>query len=367
MPAVWYVLSVPASSVPARARAGATARRAAQVADQARAAAAAAAHAAGVEVRKLDDNAALRAAAELFADVWRPVEPVPFELLRAMRHSGTYVGGAYRGTELVGAAAGLLADDGSLHSHILAVRPAARGRRVGFAVKLHQRSWALERGITTVTWTFDPLVRRNAQLNLVTLAARAEGYLEDFYGAMGDDLNAGAPSDRLLVSWPLTEADVAAAAEGARRFAPEPDAQTVLLLSEGAAGEPATAATPDQQVPPAGPAEHGSPAGQGGPLGSIPRPAPGRPPLRLAVGTPADITTLRARRPELAAAWRYAQRETLGSALAAGYRITGLTRSGRYLLEADRPGSGPAAAGAGPEAESPAPGTRPAEPPEAGR
>ena len=45
---------------------------------------------------------------------------------------------------------------------------------------------------------FDPLVRRNARLNLVRLGADVTDYLPDFYGAMDDAVNAGDRSDRLL-------------------------------------------------------------------------------------------------------------------------------------------------------------------------
>ena len=57
-----------------------------------------------------------------------------------------------------------------------------------------------------VTWTLDPLVSRNAHLNLVTLGARVEHYLVDLYGPMRDGLNRGDPSDRLLVRWELASA-----------------------------------------------------------------------------------------------------------------------------------------------------------------
>ena len=67
--------------------------------------------------------------------------------------------------------------------------PRAAGRSVGFALKLHQRAWALLRGVSEIAWTFDPLVSRNAYFNLVKLAARAGEYLPNFYGAMHDAIN----------------------------------------------------------------------------------------------------------------------------------------------------------------------------------
>jgi len=219
-----------------------------------------------------------------------------------IRHIGGYVAGAYDTGAMIGACAAFPTADGGLHSHITGVVP--RGHGVGFALKLHQRRWALGRGITTITWTFDPLQRRNAYFNLAKLAARADDYLEDFYGDMPDELNAGGPSDRLLVSWRLGAPAVAAAAEGIPSVGTEPGPETATVLSPDPAGRPL-------ERDPAGAA-------------------------RLAVGTPADIAMLRAQDPASAREWRRAQRAALAGAFAAGYHIAGITRSGHYLLEATR-------------------------------
>src|SRR6266542_3171738 len=105
--------------------------------------------------------------------------------------SDNYVAGAMRDRRMVGASVGFLHPAGGvfgLHSHITGVRAAARGRGAGFALKQHQRAWALARDLPVVTWTFDPLVRRNAFLNLVKLGAEVVEYLPDFYGPMGDGI-----------------------------------------------------------------------------------------------------------------------------------------------------------------------------------
>ena len=62
-----------------------------------------------------------------------------------------------------------------------------------------------------MTWTFDPLVRRNAHFNLAVLGATVDEYLVDFYGPLPDAVNAGDESDRLLVVWPVGDAATAAA------------------------------------------------------------------------------------------------------------------------------------------------------------
>ena len=70
-----------------------------------------------------------------------------------------------------------------LHSHMNAVDPAARGRGIGLALKLRQRALCLEHGVAEVRWTYDPLIRRNARMNLVRLGAEVIAFHPDFYGA----------------------------------------------------------------------------------------------------------------------------------------------------------------------------------------
>ncbi|MDN3351917.1 GNAT family N-acetyltransferase [Actinomadura sp. DC4] len=253
-----------------------------------------------MDVRELTTTDDLRAASDLLAGIWRPTDPMPYEMLRVLQHLGGYISGVYEGGALVGACAAFPTADGRLHSHITGV--SARGKGAGFEIKRHQRLWALAHGVTAITWTFDPLVRRNAYFNLAKLAARVEEYLPDFYGEMPDELNAGDPSDRLLLSWDLDAPTVAAAVRGEPPISP-PAAQ-VTVLTEDPDGRPAEA----------------DPGGA----------------ARLAVGTPADIAALRAADPPLALAWRRAQRTALGGALDTGYRVAGFARSGHYLLEAAR-------------------------------
>jgi predicted GNAT superfamily acetyltransferase len=90
-----------------------------------------------------------------------------------------------------------------LHSDMLAVLPEQQRRGVGARLKWVQREDALSRGLTLITWTFDPLQAKNANLNLRRLGARATEFLEDFYGITSSSLHHGLPTDRLLVRWEL--------------------------------------------------------------------------------------------------------------------------------------------------------------------
>lgn len=254
--------------------------------------------AAGVVVRRLDTLPGVRAAEALFSEVWRSPgkPPLSAEVMRAVEHAGGYVTGAYdsaAGGRMLAASSGFLAlaPDGRLvlHSHISGVLPEAQGRRVGWALKQHQRAWALERGIETITWTFDPLVRRNAWFNLAKLGATAVEYLVDFYGPMSDGLNAGEPTDRLFTRWDLLAPPAVVSGEG-RLLLDERDGLPIVV-------QPAEAGTTSL--------------------------------VRL----PADIETLRVVTPEAARAWRLAVRDVLAPLVAAGGRIPGLTRDGCLVVE----------------------------------
>lgn len=261
-----------------------------------------------VEVRELTTLNELQLAESLLSDIWgRPHDSptIATDLLRAFSTTGNYVAGAWRAHELVAAAAGIhgRGEEGVyLYSVVAGVRPGHQTNHVGFALKQHQRAWALARDLGLITWTFDPLVRRNAYFNITKLGAEVTGYHEDFYGPMHDALNRGDESDRCVVSWRLAGERARAAAAGTHP-SESSDAErddAVRILVAGPDGEPVC-----------------------GPVaGDV-----------LLAWVPDDITAMRARHPQQARAWRAAARATLGRALAAGYTAVGMLRSGWYVLE----------------------------------
>jgi predicted GNAT superfamily acetyltransferase len=142
--------------------------------------------------------------------VWTDSETdvIPTHMLMAVVHNGGLGMGAFVGEELVGFAfgfAGLIqTPDGPLlkhHSHILGVHPAWSGKGIGFALKRAQWQMVRRQGIDRITWTYDPLLSRNAHLNIARLGAVCSTYLRSEYGIMRDGLNAGLPSDRFQVDW----------------------------------------------------------------------------------------------------------------------------------------------------------------------
>jgi predicted GNAT superfamily acetyltransferase len=124
-------------------------------------------------------------------------------LLQAMVHSGSYLSGAFVDNKIVGAAFAFPGTNGGLHlhSHMTAVLDEFRDQGVGYALKIDQWNWAKKQKYPYLSWTFDPLVRRNAKLNIIKLGVDISAYFPNFYGEMQDVLNAGDESDRLMVLW----------------------------------------------------------------------------------------------------------------------------------------------------------------------
>jgi len=227
------------------------------------------------EIRTVQSPDDMAAIVTVFQQVWGTTTPiVNVELLRAMAHSGGYVAGVYDNDRLMGASFGFLArhrGEPALHSHVTGILPGLQHSGVGRSVKLHQRDWAAARDIAWITWTYDPIVRRNAWFNIEVLGAHVSEYVVNFYGEMSDSINAHDESDRLVVAWP-TDPNVArpAATEGA---------STVL------------------------------------------------------VDTPVDVVFLRRTDPGEALEWRRRVRKELGERIDAGATVVGFTRAGEYVLE----------------------------------
>ncbi len=260
----------------------------------------AAAEAGQLTVSDLHGLTEQQAAAELLRRVWgarSPDQLINVATLRALAHSGNYVVGGYQDGRLVAASVAFLGM-GHLHSHITGVERTGQSAGVGYALKQHQRAWALARGIPAVRWTFDPLVRRNAYFNLHKLGASAREYLPDFYGAMDDGVNTGDTTDRLYLSWELASPAAVAAAHGHVSDV-DPRAGGAAVLLDRVDDEP------------------------------VSRPADG---ATLLVAMPTDIEALRARDLGAGLRWRHAVREALSSAFTRGYMVRDVTRDGYYVL-----------------------------------
>jgi predicted GNAT superfamily acetyltransferase len=147
-------------------------------------------------------------------------------LLQAMVHSGAYLSGAFVDGNCVGAAFAFPATTGGLHlhSHMTAVLDNFRDKGIGYALKVDQYKWAKQNNYKEITWTFDPLVARNAKLNILKLGVDISAYYPNFYGDMPDELNAGDESDRVMASL-----KVVGDTPTARSVVSSPDKSAVLI------------------------------------------------------------------------------------------------------------------------------------------
>jgi len=239
-------------------------------------------------------------------------ERVSPAILKVSQILGGVASGAYDadGT-LVGFVYGMtgLKDGEVVHwSDMLAVRRGLRDTGLGRMLKAHQREVLLQRGVSKMHWTFDPLQSRNAHLNFSRLGVVVREYSRDMYGQTDSPLHRGIGTDRFIALW-LMESD------RVRRRVDEEERGPGSGVGEGV------------------PAALGSTSG-----GALPE--PGRPDLSLEteqvrVAIPADISAVMASSMELAVVWREASREARVHYMSRGYEVTELLREGAtsdYLL-----------------------------------
>jgi predicted GNAT superfamily acetyltransferase len=187
--------------------------------------------------RLLREPEELATASEVINTVWGDPTLATPSLLRAYTHFGNPTIGGFVDRRMCGVSVGFLAPSGGvhLHSHITGVLAEFQHLGIGLGLKSAQRDWCLANGVDEVTWTFDPMLARNAHFNLRKLGARAATILPDFYGAMDDAVNRGDATDRLEVHWAVSSPAVAERMAGVvepARVGPE---RTVALPRDYAA------------------------------------------------------------------------------------------------------------------------------------
>ena len=255
-------------------------------------------------VSRADYAACVRLQREVWGEHFGDVVP-PTILLVSQRLGGVAAGAFDAGGRLLGFVFGVtgIRDGEPLHwSDMLAVRPEARGTGLGRRLKLFQREQLLELGVRRMHWTYDPLVARNANLNLNSLGAVPVEYVVNLYGDTGSSLHAGLDTDRFIVEWRLD----AAAPAGGRTPG---DRASVPVTGESLPGSHA----PSANV--------GSPPIIDVEWAASKRPLLGEPCVRVAA--PADIDALKATDSSRARAWQRMQRLAFTHYLGHGYRVSG--------------------------------------------
>ena len=187
----------------------------------------------GILVRACHGIEEYQACLEVERAVWQSadIDVVPIPLFVVAAETGGQVLGAFDGDRVVGftlAIAGWRAGKPFLHSHMTAVLDGYRDRGIGRKLKLFQREDALARGIGLIEWTFDPLIARNAYINLMRLGAIARRYMPNAYGITTSPLHSGLPTDRLVAEWHLRSARVGRVLAG-KPASPAPSKKAIRI------------------------------------------------------------------------------------------------------------------------------------------
>ena len=152
----------------------------------------------------------MRLVEDLQRTVWPDSETdiVPLHMLITAVHNGGFVLGAFVEEKIIGFVFGFpgleKTPDGPRPkhcSHMMGIHPDHRDGGAGYALKRAQWQMVRRQGLDHITWTYDPLLSRNAYLNIAKLGAVCTTYRRSEYGEMRDGLNVGLPSDRFQVDW----------------------------------------------------------------------------------------------------------------------------------------------------------------------
>ncbi len=275
-----------------------------------------------IEIRSLDGLEEFQACVDLQCETWGEgfSDVVPPSILKVAQRVGGVVLGAFGADrKLVGFVFGLTGVERGRVVHwsdMLAVRPEARNIGVGRRLKEEQRKVVRELGGDVIYWTFDPLVGRNAHLNLNKLGVRASEYVVDMYGITDSTLHGGVPTDRLIVAWPTRDDEIAERlGESERALASLDCCQSPVVTSEWIAEVTGATILPHC----------------------------------VRVEVPADGETLLLTNPGEAGRWRLSVREGMRWGLASGYSVSaflwadgeaGREGGGFYVLSRGARGSG---------------------------
>lgn len=265
-----------------------------------------------IEIRPITSRTEMRAVENLQKEVWGmpDLDVVPLTHLAAAVEAGGVLLGAFDGEILAGFAYGFASYENGRaghHSHMLGVRPEYRNLNLGEKLKKAQREHVLNRGLSEMTWTFDPLQSLNAYFNFSKLGVVSDRYIVDFYGADAASFLHRNSTDRLWVTWHLDSERVRERIEKKAEAVDTEDVKMLVRLGE----------TDVPQV-------FDLPESDG----------------QMVIEIPPDINELQKRDAGLAIEWREATRRAFTKALAKGCTVREFYRGkrgeqtfGAYLLK----------------------------------
>ena len=257
----------------------------------------------GFVFRRINTQAEYDMCVRMQRDTWGDAfaDIVPSSILKVSQRIGGVTAGAFDSTgRLMGFVFGMTGtQDGSLvhWSDLLAVHADARNRGLGARLKLYQRELLLPLGVRTMFWTYDPLMAKNAHLNIVKLGATPVEYVVNMYGVdTRSALRGSLGTDRFVVVWDLATDYGRERASGVA-LATNIDAQSPIVNPVGLGDKfRVTTATTLPDVP------------------------------VVRVEIPGNVEQMIENDPDAAAGWRAATRSAFTHYLEHGYRVTGFSR-----------------------------------------
>lgn len=260
-----------------------------------------------MQFRHLSTPADYRSCEELQRLTWGRHfrEVVPAAILKISQKVGGIAAGAFDPQRrMVGFVFGITGwkDQQLCHwSHMLAVVPTHRDEGVGKKLKEFQQEALLEDGVGIMYWTYDPLVARNAFLNIERLGVTIDEYVPEMYGSDDENsLDHVIGTDRFIVRWNLAN-------PRAPSSAGEAESVNVINANIDDGGVTCLDALRPSDAPLVG------------------------------IAIPGDIHKLKVRDPNEAARWRVNTRNAFQHYLRNGYDVVGFKSSagrfaGTYIL-----------------------------------
>lgn len=258
-----------------------------------------------IVIRDITELSEMRQLELMQKEVWGvdDLDVYPVLAFRPQVAVGAVLVGAFYENEMVGFVfgfPGVVNGETILHSDMLGVKAEYRRFGLGYLLKLAQRERALEAGYKRITWTFDPLQLRNANLNFARLGVTSTRYLINFYGETSSFLHSSG-TDRLWVDWMIESKRVKDRVERGllNKLSIEELKERQTLVRVGPDNQP-TSTSVDQLS------------------------------NRVVIEIPSDINELVKRADGTAQRWREATRKAFTRTLDAGYLVEDFVVSERY-------------------------------------
>lgn len=161
-----------------------------------------------IEVKTLQDIEDFQKLTDIQKSAWgfTDLHAEPHYLMVRVQKYGGLVQGLFLEGEMIGftyAVIGKWKDEFLIYSHMAAVKKEHQSKGYGFILKKAQHTALLKMGFKTVVWNFDPLESMNSYFNIHRLGATSDEFDPNIYGVGDSGLHAGLTTDRLIATWRL--------------------------------------------------------------------------------------------------------------------------------------------------------------------